>query len=297
VPLGWRSQKTQNRDKSQKRPPGLKLGATSSIPTTARLVLAPSQHGAAHCMAKSGNATAAASIPKDAALAVSWRSWGKGLAINGKDIPEGAVVVLSPAPGTGTTGHVAFFSKFIDANTIELLGGNQHNAVNFSHFKASAIVDIRWLNVAPTPEGGGSSVLEQIATSDDVLTLARTIFGEARGEPNAGREAVGHVVINRVNSHRFKDSVGGVCLQPMQFSCFNVGDPNRRIILAQKLDSSDAVFQECVSAAKRVIAGAVADNTGGATHYYAKTIAPPSWTVGATFTVEIGVHRFYKNAK
>jgi uncharacterized protein (TIGR02594 family) len=252
---------------------------------------------AAHCMAKSGNATAAASIPKDAALAVSWRNWGKGLAINGKDIPEGAVVVLSPAPGTATTGHVAFFSKFVDAATIELLGGNQHDAVNFSNFKASSIVDIRWLNVAPTPEGGGSSVLEQIATSDDVLTLARTIFGEARGESNAGREAVGHVVINRVNSHRFKDSVGGVCLQPMQFSCFNVGDPNRPIILAQKLDSGDAVFQECVSAAKGVIAGAVADNTGGATHYYAKTIAPPSWTVGATFTVEIGVHRFYKNVK
>lgn len=251
----------------------------------------------AHCMAKSGNTTAAASIPKDAALAVSWRNWGKGLAINGKDIPEGAVVVLSPAPGTSTTGHVAFFSKFVDTATIELLGGNQHDAVNFSQFKASSIVDIRWLNVAPTPEGGGSSVLEQIATPDDVLTLARTIFGEARGESNAGREAVAHVVINRVNSHRFKDSVSGVCLQPMQFSCFNPGDPNRPIILAETINSVDAVFQECVSAAKRVIAGAVADNTGGATHYYAKTIAPPSWTVGATFTVEIGVHRFYKNVK
>jgi uncharacterized protein (TIGR02594 family) len=249
----------------------------------------------AHCMAESDNTTAAASIPKDAALAVSWRSWGKALAINGKDIPEGAVVVLSPAPGTDTTGHVAFFSKFVDAATIELLGGNQHNAVNFSHFKASSIVDVRWLAVAPTPEGGGSSVLEQLATSDDILTLARTIFGEARGEPNAGREAVAHVVINRVNSHRFKDTVQGVCLQPRQFSCFNVGDPNRPIILAQDLASGDPVFKECIATAQRVSEGAVADNTGGATHYYAKTIAAPSWTIGATFTVEIGVHRFYKN--
>jgi len=251
----------------------------------------------AHCMAESHNTTAAASVPKDAALAVSWRNWGKGLAIGLKDIPEGAVIVLSPAPGTDTTGHVAFYSKFVDAETIELLGGNQHNAVNFSHFKASSIVDIRWLGVTPTPGGGGSSVLEQPATSDDTLTLARTIFGEARGESNAGREAVAHVVINRVNSHRFKDTVGAVCLEPKQFSCFNVGDPNRPIILAQDLGSGDAVFQDCVAAAQRVIAGAVADNTGGATHYYAKTIAAPAWTVGATFTVEIGVHRFYKNVK
>jgi uncharacterized protein (TIGR02594 family) len=251
----------------------------------------------AHCMADSRNTAAAASIPKGAALAVNWRNWGKGLSLGLKDIPVGAVVVLSPQPGTDSSGHVAFYSKFIDADTIELLGGNQHNAVNFSPFKASSIVDIRWLSVTPTPDGGGSTVLEQLATPNDVLTLARTVFGEARGESNAGREAVAHVVINRVNSHRFEDTVAGVCLQPSQFSCFNANDPNRPIILAETLDSTNAVFQECIAVAQSVITGAVADNTGGATHYYAKTIAAPAWTVGATFTVEIGVHRFYKNVK
>jgi uncharacterized protein (TIGR02594 family) len=252
----------------------------------------------AHCMQNSNNPTAAGSIPKDAALAVSWRRWGKALPVGSKDIPEGAVIVLSPAPGTDTTGHVAFYSKFVDAGkNVELLGGNQHNAVNFSRFAVSSIVDIRWLSVTPTPGGGGSSVLEQLATPNDVLTLARTIFGEARGESNAGREAVGHVVINRVNSHRFDDTIAEVCLQPSQFSCFNPGNPNRPIILAETLGSGNAAFQECVAVARRVIAGAVADNTGGATHYYARTIAAPSWTVGATLTAEIGVHRFYKNVK
>jgi uncharacterized protein (TIGR02594 family) len=252
----------------------------------------------AHCMKESHNSTAAESIPKDAALAVSWRNWGKAIPIGSKDIPEGAVVVLSPAPGTDTTGHVAFYSKFVDAGkNVELLGGNQHNAVRFSHFAVSSIVDIRWLVVTPTPGGGGSSVLDLLTTDDDVLTLARTIFGEARGESNAGKEAVGHVVINRVNSHRFADTVEKVCLQPKQFSCFNAGDPNRPIILAETLASGNAGFQECVAVAKRVIGGTVADNTGGATHYYARTIAAPSWTVGATLTAEIGVHRFYKNVK
>jgi hypothetical protein len=250
----------------------------------------------AHCLAKSQNATAAASIPKASALAVSWRKWGKAIAVGLKDIPEGAIVVLSPQPGTtGSTGHVGFHSKFIDANTIELLGGNQHHAARLSPFKVSTIVDIRWLNVAPTPSGGGSSVLDLIAQPADVLALARTIFGEARGESNAGREAVAHVVINRVNSHKFRDTIEGVCLQPSQFSCFNVGDPNRPKILALELDSTNPTFKDCIAVAHRVIDGAVADNTGGATHYYARTIAAPSWTIGATLTAEIGVHRFFKN--
>ncbi|MBR1209307.1 cell wall hydrolase [Bradyrhizobium sp. JYMT SZCCT0180] len=252
----------------------------------------------AHCLAKSENATAAASIPKVSARAVSWRKWGKAIAVGLKDIPEGAVVVLSPQPGTtGSSGHVGFHSKFIDANTIELLGGNQHRGVNLSPFKVSTIVDIRWLNVAPTPSGGGSSVLDQIADPDDHLALARTIFGEARGESNAGREAVAHVVINRVNSHKFRDTIEGVCLQPSQFSCFNVGDPNRPKILALDQDSENPTFKDCLAVARRVIDGAVADNTGGATHYYARTIAAPSWTIGATLTAEIGVHRFFKNVR
>lgn len=253
----------------------------------------------AHCLASSNNATAAASIPKESALAVSWRKWGKAIAVGLKDIPHGAVVVLAPQPGTtGSTGHVGFHSKFIDASTIELLGGNQHHAVNLSPFKVSTIVDVRWLDVAPTPEGGGSSVLEQIAQPNDVLALARTIFGEARGEPDAGKEAVAHVVVNRVNSHRFANTVEGVCLQPKQFSCFNVGDPNQPVIMAQELTSTNSGFKECIAIANRVISGAVSDNTGGATHYYDfKMIAAPSWTIGATLTVQIGAHRFFKNVK
>jgi len=253
----------------------------------------------AHCLAKSNNTTAAASRPKESALAVSWRKWGKAIAVGLKDIPHGAVVVLAPQPGTtGSTGHVGFYSRFVDAGTIELLGGNQHHAVNFSRFKVSDIVDIRWLNVAPTPDGGGSSVLQQISQPNDVLALARTIFGEARGEPDAGKEAVAHVVINRVNSHRFANTVEGVCLQPSQFSCFNQGDANRPVIMAQTLNSTNSGFMECIALANRVISGAAADNTGGATHYYDfKMIAAPSWTIGATLTVQIGSHRFFKNVR
>ncbi len=48
--------------------------------------------------------------------------------------------------------------------------------------------------------------------------------------------------------------------------------------------------------AMTVIRGEVPDPTGGATHYYATTMPrPPAWVKGATFTVQIGAHRFYRN--
>jgi uncharacterized protein (TIGR02594 family) len=103
---------------------------------------------AAYCLAKSGSSAAALSIPKGAAAAISWRGWGVGLPLNSPDIPRGAVVVLSPAPGTGSTGHVGFFDKFLEDGRVQLLGGNQSNAVNKKPFPAR-IAAIRWLDLEP----------------------------------------------------------------------------------------------------------------------------------------------------
>ena len=82
---------------------------------------------AAHCMKASGNPTAAASIPKGAAAAASWRSWGIGLPWPSTRIPEGAVVVLSP-------NHVGFFSGF-EGDRVFLLGGNQSDRVDKTPFR------------------------------------------------------------------------------------------------------------------------------------------------------------------
>ena len=99
---------------------------------------------AAHCMKASGNPTAAASIPKGAAAAASWRSWGIGLPWPSTTIPEGAVVVLSP-------NHVGFFSGF-EGDRVLLLGGNQSDRVDRTSFPQSQIVAIRWLDLAPAQD-------------------------------------------------------------------------------------------------------------------------------------------------
>lgn len=132
---------------------------------------------------------------------------------------------------------------------------------------------------------------------DPVDVLARTIYGEARGESVRGKEAVASVVMNRVNRARKRggrywwgDDVTTVCRKPWQFSCWNANDPNRAGI--ERVDERNKVFQTCLRVARRAIAGAVDDATDGATHYHAKAVSPP-WAKKKSPSAEIGNHLFY----
>ena len=133
---------------------------------------------------------------------------------------------------------------------------------------------------------------------DDVLTLARTIYGEARSqkEPTAGREAVAHVVMTRVlRKHLGDNTITKVCRHNKQFSCWNLDDPNRPVIVAANR-GANPIFDQCYAIAEQVAQNQLADNTGGATHYYSETIAPPNWAKPpAQRTTKIGSHLFFKN--
>jgi N-acetylmuramoyl-L-alanine amidase len=132
---------------------------------------------------------------------------------------------------------------------------------------------------------------------DDIDVMARTIMGEARGESEQGKIAVGWVILNRAKSGKWFGGNGdifAVCRKPFQFSCWNIGDPNRPIIINVK--ASDPDFDKCLTSAKKVLSGSVADPTGEATHYFANYISAPAWAQPpAKLTVKIGVHNFYKN--
>lgn len=134
----------------------------------------------------------------------------------------------------------------------------------------------------------------------DVDILARTVYGEARGEPARGKEAVAAVVMNRVRRARNRggywwgDTVARVCRKPRQFSCWNEADPNRAKILA--VEAGHRVFDSCLRIARRAIAGTLKDPTNGATHYHADGVCPP-WSAGRAPSAEIGRHRFYNNVE
>ncbi len=61
---------------------------------------------------------------------------------------------------------------------------------------------------------------------EDITQLARVIHGEARGEVSKGKIGVGAVIINRVESDEFPDTIKEVLLQPGQFSCMLDGQAN-----------------------------------------------------------------------
>ena len=136
------------------------------------------------------------------------------------------------------------------------------------------------------------------AASGAIDVLARTIYGEARGETVRGKEAVAAVVMNRLRRatgqpRRFGagHTVESICRQPYQFSCWNAADANRPVI--ERVKAGDAPFDCCVRIATRAVRNILADPTGGATHYHAIG-AWPNWASGRTPAVIIGRHVFYK---
>ncbi|NQU58997.1 MAG: cell wall hydrolase [Rhodospirillales bacterium] len=155
---------------------------------------------------------------------------------------------------------------------------------------------------AATPARGGPGGRRDpgkfLPRDAEVELLARTLYGEARGETVRGKEAVACVIINRVKRARERggywwgDSLGLVCQKPWQFSCWNAGDPNLKKITAVAPDNR--VFQSCIRIARRAATGALDDLTGGATHYHTKGVNPP-WSRAKAPSLEIGNHLFYAN--
>lgn len=137
------------------------------------------------------------------------------------------------------------------------------------------------------------------ATTTDIDTLARTLYGEARGEGMLGAIAVAWVVLNRVRVPAWwsrnvvgtlDGSIAAVCWKPYQFSCWLEDDPNYSAI--RRADWGERAFRDCLAATALVVAGLADDPTSGADHYHHVGIAP-TWADDARSTCTIGSHRFY----
>jgi spore germination cell wall hydrolase CwlJ-like protein len=131
----------------------------------------------------------------------------------------------------------------------------------------------------------------------EIDTLARTIWGEARGEGEAGMAAVAAVIMNRLRiaaahgSYWWGNSIIQICQKPFQFSCWNKDDPNYRKLLA--VDGRDLYFATAMRIARRAAAGVLADPTFGATHYHAAGVAP-YWAGRYKPVAVIGRQIFYR---
>jgi len=148
-----------------------------------------------------------------------------------------------------------------------------------------------------TGKSGGKSFAQNFYDELVVDVLARTLWGEGRGEGPQGMEAIASVILNRVavaeahGGYWWGKDIISVCQKPYQFSCWNRSDPNYRQL--QAVTDKDIHFVTAQRIARRAVAYTLADTTNGATHYHTKSILP-DWAQGQTPSAMIGNHIFYK---
>ncbi len=132
----------------------------------------------------------------------------------------------------------------------------------------------------------------------DVEALARTIYGEASSEGDAGRLGVGHVVLNRAVDGKFPGgkSVGNVCTAHRQFDCWDEGTPDYERMT--KATTADPAYAGCLGIALALIQFKVADDTGGAVFYHDTSLEwPPQAWGDVRLTAQRGNLKFYARAK
>ena len=123
--------------------------------------------------------------------------------------------------------------------------------------------------------------------------MARTILGEARGEPAAGRAAVGWVIRNRWKEQIHAEStIAGTCLKRAQFSCWNEHDSNRKIIL--EYPETSMLFHDTMVIVDDVLSDTGIDPTSGSLHYCVTNL-DPDWSIGHTPIMTIGSHKFFND--
>ncbi len=114
--------------------------------------------------------------------------------------------------------------------------------------------------------------------SSDLNLLARCVYSEARGEPYTGQVAVAAVVLNRVRSSKFPNTISGVIYQKGAFTAVSDGQIN--------LTPNENAYK----AARDALNGW--DPTNGCLYYYNPATATSKWIWSLTVEIKIGRHAF-----
>ena len=125
-----------------------------------------------------------------------------------------------------------------------------------------------------------SSSSSSSSYNSNLNLLSRVIYGEARGEPYTGQVAVGGVVMNRIKSSSFPNTLSGVVYQSGAFDAVKDGQVN--------LTPNDTARK----AAQDAMNGW--DPSYGAIYYFNPSTATNKWIWSRPMTVTIGKHRFCK---
>ena len=173
---------------------------------------------------------------------------------------------------------------YYNGNVDGIFGSQTLEAVKYFQRKNGLTVDgiagpvtLKAMGIYNSSNSGSSS---SSSNSSNVNLLARLIYGEARGEPYTGQVAVGAVVMNRVKSSSFPNTISGVIYQSGAFDVVKDGQINL------------SPNSTAIKAAQDAINGW--DPSYGAVYYFNPSTATNKWIWSRPMTVIIGRHRFCK---
>ena len=127
-------------------------------------------------------------------------------------------------------------------------------------------------------KGSSSNSASSNYTSSDLYLLAKCIYAEARGESYTGQVAVGAVILNRVASSKFPNTISGVIYQKNAFTAVSDGQINLEPDKTAMNAASDAMNGW--------------DPTYGCIYYYNPAVATSSWIFSRPTVTTIGKHVF-----
>lgn len=129
-----------------------------------------------------------------------------------------------------------------------------------------------------TLNSSSSSSSSSSVSSSNLDLLARCVYAEARGEPYTGQVAIAAVVLNRVESPSFPNTISGVIYQKGAFTCVSDGQINL------------TPNQTAYNAARDALNGW--DPTNGCLYYYNPATATSKWIWSLKVQITIGRHSF-----
>ncbi len=151
------------------------------------------------------------------------------------------------------------------------------NGLTADGIVGSATAKAMGISLSGTASSNGTTTSGKLSNSDLYL-LSCCVYGEARGESYTGKVAVAAVILNRVKSSKFPNSISGVIYQQGAFTCVSDGQIN--------MGTND----ECTRAAQDAMNGW--DPTGGAIYYFNPATATSKWIWSRPQLVTIGKHIF-----
>ena len=173
---------------------------------------------------------------------------------------------------------------YYTGNVDGIYGSQTQEAVRYfqrkNNLKVDGIAGPETLKAMGIFNSSTSSNSSSSSNSNNLNLLARIIYGEARGEPYTGQVAVGAVVMNRVKSSSFPNTISGVIYQSGAFDAVRDGQINLTPDSTAKKAAQDALNGW--------------DPTYGAIYYFNPATATNKWIWSRPMTVTIGNHRFCK---